>query len=88
MLEGNLEIKLGAESMMLAEGAFSLVPTGVLHGFGNPGGQPTRFLVIMSPGGLEGYFDELPALVEKDGYPPPPDLMGELMKRHDMVMPG
>jgi len=29
-------------------------------------------MVIMSPGGFEGYFDELAGLVEKHGFPSPP----------------
>jgi len=29
-------------------------------------------MVITSPGGFEGYFDELAGLVEKHGFPSPP----------------
>ena len=64
VLEGTLAIKLASEWMTLS--------AGVLHGFGNPSNQTSRFMVIMSPGGFEGYFDELAGLVEKHGFPSPP----------------
>jgi quercetin dioxygenase-like cupin family protein len=72
VLEGTLEIKLASVWMTLSTGAFVVVPTGVLRGFGNPSNQTARFMVIMSPGGFEGYFDELAVLVEKHGVPSPP----------------
>ena len=72
VLEGTLEIKLASEWMTLSAGTFVVVPTGVLQGFGNPSNQTSRFMVIMSPGGFEGYFDELAGLVEKHGFPSPP----------------
>jgi quercetin dioxygenase-like cupin family protein len=72
VLEGTLEIKLASVWMTLSTGAFVVVPTGVLRGFGNPSNQTSRFMVIMSPGGFEGYFDVLAGLVEKHGFPSPP----------------
>ncbi|SVD21757.1 uncharacterized protein METZ01_LOCUS374611, partial [marine metagenome] len=34
--------------------------------------ETSLFLVIMSPGGFEGYFGELPGLVEKHWFTSPP----------------
>src|ERR687896_764230 len=52
-------------------GASLVKPRGIPHATWNAGAEPARVLEILSPGGLEDYFEELaPALREHD---PPPE---------------
>ena len=83
VIEGQLEVTLGEKSVKLGPGAFALIPPGVAHTFANRESSPTVFLGLLSPGGFERYFEELPGLVEKHGFPPPPEVMRELGQRYD-----
>ena len=83
MLEGELSITLDEMTTTLAPGAFALVPPGVGHAFSNPGSAPAKFLVVVTPGGFERYFDELIGIVGRHGYPPPPEIMSVLGQRYD-----
>jgi len=87
-LEGELTLELDGRVIQAAAGSFTLVSKGTVHTFSNRGATPTKFLGILTPGGLEGYFEELPEVIEKHGYPPPPQVMMELGKKYDFESPG
>jgi hypothetical protein len=56
----------------------------VPHTFAELGGErPARFLVWVTPGGHEGYFEELAAaaLASPAGYPDPSEL-GRMLAEH------
>jgi mannose-6-phosphate isomerase-like protein (cupin superfamily) len=59
VLEGELTVRLGDETLTLGPDSFVLVPPGTAHTFSNPGDAPARFLSLMSPGGFEQYFRDL-----------------------------
>ena len=63
ILEGELAFQLEGHLVeKAAAGSFVLVPRGAAHTFANPGGVPTRALLLFSPPGLEGFFEELAGL--------------------------
>ena len=62
VLDGQLEFRVGERVIVAAPGSFVFAPRGIPHTFKNVGTTPARFLVIISPAGLEKFFDERTAL--------------------------
>ena len=65
VLEGQFEFRIGerGERVILADpGSFVFAPRGIPHAFKNVGTTPGKFLVVVSPAGLEKFFDERTAL--------------------------
>jgi quercetin dioxygenase-like cupin family protein len=62
VLDGELEFRVGERVIVAAPGSFVFAPRGIPHTFKNVGTTPARFLVIVSPAGLEKFFDERTAL--------------------------
>ncbi len=63
VLAGELAFQLNDRFVAAAgAGSFVLVPRGAAHTFANPGRQPARALLLFSPPGLEGFFEELAGL--------------------------
>jgi quercetin dioxygenase-like cupin family protein len=65
ILDGQLEFKIGERGERLivaAPGSFVFAPRGIPHTFKNVGSTPARALVIISPAGLENFFEERNAL--------------------------
>lgn len=85
VLEGTLQMRVGDERVAAPAGTFLHVPGATVHAFANPGQAPARFLGLLIPGGFEGYFAELPEIVARHGYPPPPAVMAELARKYDIV---
>jgi mannose-6-phosphate isomerase-like protein (cupin superfamily) len=85
ILEGEFAIRLGVDTIRAPVGTFVLIPRGTIHTFSNPGDQPARFLVIVSPGGFERYFEELAPLVGEHGYPPP-EVMKALGEKYNFLV--
>ena len=59
VLEGQLGALLGDEVVIAGPGDLVYKPRNQWHTFWNPGDEPARILEIISPGGFEGFFDEL-----------------------------
>lgn len=89
VLEGQLAVTLGERESTLAPGGFVLVPPGSVHSFSNPGTEPVRFLIQMSPGGTEGYFTALSEMVQNAPSWPLPDMrpVTALAERFDTFSP-
>jgi quercetin dioxygenase-like cupin family protein len=63
-LEGTFRVRLDDEVRDAPAGTFVFIPKGVAHTWQNAGDEPARLLVIVTPSGLERFFDrfaELPA---------------------------
>ena len=58
VLEGELTVRVGPRTITAPAGSFVVVPRGIVHQPSNPGAQPTRFLLIFSPAGMDHFFEE------------------------------
>ena len=56
VLEGEVNVLRGEETLHAAAGAFVLIPRGTAHTIWNAGSTPVRTLAIFSPPGMEAYF--------------------------------
>lgn len=77
VLDGNLQLQLDGESVLATPGTFAHVPKGATHTYSNPSDAPARFLVLLVPGGFEGFFAEMGEAALRRELPvaaPPPDL--------------
>lgn len=74
VLEGEIEYLAGEKTVRAGAGSVIYVPKGIVHTYKNVGETTARFLVTITPGGFEKFFEEIghPA-TDKDSPPPPPD---------------
>ena len=71
VLAGTVGVRTGDQVVEAPTGASLVKPRGIPHAMWNADAEPARVLEILSPGGLEDYFEELaPALRE---HAPPPE---------------
>lgn len=89
VLEGELALECGGVTEVLREGGMALVPPRTVHRFSNPADAPCRFLVHLTPAGVEEYFPELAGLVEEAPDWPLPDMrpVASLAERFDTFSP-
>ena len=71
VLEGDLTIQVGEQLIQASVGTLVVKPRGIQHCFWNAGSAPARLLEIITPAGLEQYFEELALLVSSGGPPDP-----------------
>lgn len=69
VLEGEVGVQLGDETLVARAGDLVLKPRGVPHAFWNATDRPARLLEVVTPGGFEGYFERL-AHVLRPGVQP------------------
>jgi quercetin dioxygenase-like cupin family protein len=68
VLAGPVSARIGDRVLEAGTGSYLSKPRGVPHAMWNPGSEPVKVLEILSPAGLEGYFEELaPVLAHVDG---------------------
>ena len=75
---GEIALRIGNQGSVARAGTVVFVPRGTPHAFANPGPESARFLVILTPGGFEGYFDELAEVLRSAGGVPEPTALVEL----------
>jgi mannose-6-phosphate isomerase-like protein (cupin superfamily) len=70
-------------------GGYARVPPGVVHRFSNTTDQPSRFLGLAVPGGLEKYLEELAEMMANQPARPPADMapVVALMAAYDTFPP-
>lgn len=92
VLEGQLTVRCGDETFSAGPGACVFTPRGVPHTFRLEGDTPARLLVLVVPGGGEGFFIEAGRPAENDGLPvpAPPDVahMRAIAAKYDMEFVG
>lgn len=59
ILEGELEVTVGEATFVAGTGSFVHLPKDVPHAYRNVGAGPARFLTLIVPAGLEGFFEEV-----------------------------
>jgi len=76
VLEGELESLVDERTIRASAGSFFYVPRGTLHTFKNVGTSPSRVLGVISPAGLEKFFEEVgePATEGASAPEGPPDV--------------
>jgi quercetin dioxygenase-like cupin family protein len=58
VLEGQIEVLLGEETIVAGSGDFVNVPRGTVHCFRNTGSETARMVLTFTPAGIEGFFEE------------------------------
>lgn len=89
VLEGVLTVHLDGRDYHVPAGGFVLITPGLVHKYSNESDQSVRFLILVSPGGFERYFDELATLICRDPDCPPADTgaYARLQLKHDTYPP-
>ncbi len=77
VLEGVLHVRRGDEVLEARAGSAVLVPRGVVHTYWNPGLEPTRYLLIMTPN-IYALIQEIHALPERS-----PETLRSVFAKHD-----
>jgi mannose-6-phosphate isomerase-like protein (cupin superfamily) len=72
VLEGELEFMVEGETIKAGAGSFLYVPRGTLHTYRNVGTGPARYLGMVTPAGLEKFFEEVSVPATSDRTSPPP----------------
>ena len=84
LLEGELDVRVGAQRAKLRAGAFAYIPRDTTHAFKNNGTKLARLLAWNSPGGHERAFEEMGRLA-KQGVTAFPDLR-KMFHRHGVEL--
>jgi quercetin dioxygenase-like cupin family protein len=82
-VQGQVRIELDGQEHILGQGDSLLMPRGVPHMFHNPFDDETKIVAVVSPPGLENYYQALSEL------PPGPrdmKLVAEVMTRHGLSL--
>lgn len=65
LLQGEIEVTLGDQTMLAVPGVTALLPRGIAHGFTNVGDTPSIVIDTILPGSFDNYFLEMAALYKK-----------------------
>jgi mannose-6-phosphate isomerase-like protein (cupin superfamily) len=84
VLEGELEFLVGESTRRAPAGSFAHVPAGVVHTFGNPGGEPAKFIGIFSSVRGLSMLEEFATAFPTGGGPPNVDRMTEVFRMFDV----
>ena len=74
VLEGKLSVRAGDNTFVIGKNELVRVPPGLLHTFATSQTEAARFLVLLTPGGMENYFLQLDELVKNAPVWPLPDM--------------
>jgi mannose-6-phosphate isomerase-like protein (cupin superfamily) len=76
VLEGHITVRCGEAIFSARPGSFVYTPRGIPHTFRLENDTPARLLVLLLPGGGEGFFIDAGRPAEREGLPPPapPDI--------------
>jgi mannose-6-phosphate isomerase-like protein (cupin superfamily) len=58
-LAGRLDVSLGGQEFVLEHGDYLYLPRNVVHAFRNPYNDEARVISVVSPSGLEAYYQTL-----------------------------
>jgi|SRR5215471_1762989 len=56
--QGTLTIQVGGKTLNASPGDFVCLPRGIMHCFQNTGNVDAKFLMVVTPAGLEKFFEE------------------------------
>jgi quercetin dioxygenase-like cupin family protein len=70
VLSGTVGVRTGDHVHTATQGAYLVKPRGVPHAMWNAESTPATVIEILSPGGLEGYFEQLAPILTEHRTPP------------------
>jgi quercetin dioxygenase-like cupin family protein len=82
VLEGECEVICGNEKFRVTPGSFVFAPRDIPHTFRKVSAGPSKVLIIVSPAGIEKFFEELSQLPQ-DG-PPDIEKVIEIARRYEI----
>jgi quercetin dioxygenase-like cupin family protein len=77
VLAGTVGARVGDRIVEAGTGASMVKPRGAPHAMWNAGDEPARVLEVLSPGGLEDYFEELAPILRRKAPPAEYDALAE-----------
>ena len=77
VLAGTVGARVGDKVVEAGAGASMVKPRGTPHAMWNLGPEPARVLEVVSPGGLEDYFEELAPVLRAKAPPSEYDALAE-----------
>ena len=77
VLEGRLRVQVGDKEVEAGAGGAVLVPRGTPHTYWNPGPEPVRYLLVMTPN-IFGLIQDIHAMAERT-----PAALREVFRKHD-----
>ena len=69
VLDGELTFEVAGERLVAGPGAFAFAPHDVVHTVANHGDSAATYVLLITPGGFERYFDELAGGPKGASYP-------------------
>jgi len=85
VLEGKVEVQCDGLAVVLEKDGTAFLPRNIPHSYRNPGNEPARYLVLITPGGFEKYLEELAALPKNQ--PPAMEMLAAMGKRYGLEFP-
>lgn len=83
IVDGELSVRIGEQTLTAARGSYAYVPRGVVHSFANRSDRPVTFLDIVHPAGFERYYRELAAAFAAAGGMPSQETFIALFAKYD-----
>jgi quercetin dioxygenase-like cupin family protein len=84
VVAGTITFQLGERTEHTTAGSLIFVPRGLRHAFLNAGVEVARALIIVTPAGLEHYFEELDALLKDVGGQPDTSAVALLNQKYGL----
>jgi len=86
LISGRCEFAMGDTTTIKGPGETAFVPRGTEHTFRVVGDEPSRHLVILTPGGFEGFFEDM----ARGRYRIPEDMdaITKSAQRHNLAFTG
>lgn len=84
VIRGRIGVQLGQQTILAGPGDVVFKPRGQWHTFWNSGDESASLLEIISPGGFEGYFEDVIALFRIEE--PAPEKLVPIAQRYGLEL--
>lgn len=84
--KGRFKVRVGDETMVLEQGGFAFLPSGLPHAFLNLTGDPAELIVTYVPGGGHKFYEELGPVARAEK--PDRAAIAAVFTRHGMTLLG
>lgn len=86
VLEGTLSFQVAHQKTQVSAGSSIFAPRGVRHTFVNSKPTVARLLIVITPSGLEKFFEELGEMAQAHPHGPPNREFFALAKKHNVEL--